>query len=114
MARTKVLTVTKSDLRIETFRVGGAGGQRRDKVETGVRITHPASGSVGQSTEYRLQGQNKRQAFRRMAKDPKFMVWARRQAAGVARIELEVDKSMHPSNLRIEVRENGRWVTVPA
>jgi len=35
-----LFSVTIKDCKVETFSVSGAGGQRRDKKQTGVRITH--------------------------------------------------------------------------
>lgn len=112
--RRLVATVRKKDLRVETFRVGGAGGQRRDKVSTGVRITHPESGAVGQSTESRMQGQNKKLAFRKMTEHPKFKAWVRIQGALDYELEANLNKSidemMRPENLKIEVKRDGKWV----
>lgn len=109
--RRLVATVRKKDLNVETFRVGGAGGQRRDKVSTGVRITHLESGAVGQSTESRMQGQNKKLAFRKMAETPKFKAWVRIQGAKDYELDHYVNESMATENLKIEVRKDGRWIT---
>jgi protein subunit release factor B len=70
--RERILSVTLADCRVDTFRAGGKGGQNQNKRETGVRITHRASGAVGQSREERSQLQNKKQAFRRMAESNTF------------------------------------------
>lgn len=72
--REKILSVTLKDCRVDTFRAGGKGGQNQNKRETGVRITHPPSGAVGQARDERSQVQNKRLAFRRMAQSDKFKV----------------------------------------
>jgi protein subunit release factor B len=63
-----LFSVTKKDLDVQTFRSGGKGGQNQNKVESGVRIIHRASGAVGESREYRDQPQNKKAAFQRMIK----------------------------------------------
>ncbi len=39
-----LLTLTKKDFRVDTFRSGGKGGQNQNKRDTGVRITHIKSG----------------------------------------------------------------------
>lgn len=64
---------------MSTFSVSGGGGQRRDHTNTGVRITHIASGATGMGTESRKQIDNKRDAFIRMANSPMFKAWARKQ-----------------------------------
>jgi peptide chain release factor 2 len=52
------------ELRIETFRSQGAGGQNVQKTETAVRVTHLPTGVVAQSQNERSQQQNKDMAMR--------------------------------------------------
>jgi protein subunit release factor B len=49
------------------FIASGHGGQHRNKVETGVRLTHRPSGLVVTATERRSQHENRERAFERMA-----------------------------------------------
>ena len=73
--RQLLFSVTAKDLRIDTFRSGGKGGQNQNKVNSGVRITHDASGAVGESREHRDQLQNKKAAFKRMCDTIEFKSW---------------------------------------
>lgn len=55
------------DCEMEFFIAGGPGGQHRNKVETGVRLTHRPTGLVVTATERRSQSANRDAAFDRMA-----------------------------------------------
>lgn len=55
------------DCDIEFVIAGGPGGQHRNKVETGVRLTHRLTGITLTATERRSQHANREAAFERMA-----------------------------------------------
>ncbi len=55
------------DCEIAFFVAGGPGGQHRNKVATGVRLTHRPSGVVVTATERRSQSANREAAFARLA-----------------------------------------------
>lgn len=112
----RLVSVTSKDLVRQTFRCGGKGGQNVNKVETGVRFSHPPSGAVAESREERTQARNESIAFKRLAEHPKMLAWLKIESAralGVlANVEKEVNEAMQESNLRVEGKKDGRWVAI--
>jgi ribosome-associated protein len=51
---------------LETYKSRGPGGQRKNKTETAVRLTHLPSGIMVIATEHRSQAQNRKLAFERL------------------------------------------------
>lgn len=60
------INIRKEDLKVDTFRSSGAGGQHVNKTESGVRFTHLPTGIVAESTDGRSQIKNREIALNRL------------------------------------------------
>ena len=60
------VNINRSDLRVDTFRSSGAGGQHVNKTESGIRLTHIPTGVVVECTEGRSQHSNREIAEQRL------------------------------------------------
>jgi len=112
------ITINPSDLRIDTYRSSGAGGQYVNKTESAIRITHLPSGLVVTSQTERSQLQNKENAMSLLAarllqaqqeRDLSKLTEARRAQIGWAKRAEKTRTYNYPQNRITDHRIGKSW-----
>ena len=96
--------INDDDLRIDTYRAGGAGGQHINKTSSAVRITHLTTGIVVQCQNERSQHMNKDKAMQ-MLKAKLFILKQQEQADKVSDIRGEVKEIGFGNQIRSYVMQ---------
>lgn len=112
MSRTPILTLTRDQFRVDTYRASGAGGQNVNKVESAVRITHIPSGASASCQEEREQHRNKMLAMSKLSRHPKLIAYVKRMVADMDKgsIEEKVESFTSSLHVRWEKKVDGKWV----
>ena len=107
------IDIKESDLRVDTYRAGGAGGQHINRTDSAVRMTHIPTGFVVQSQQQRSQIQNRETCLKLLKAKLYELEMSKRQAESRAIEDSKMDNAfgsqirsyvLHPYRLVKDVR----------
>ena len=102
------IEINPVDLRVDTFRSSGAGGQHVNKTESAIRITHMPSGVVVESQTERSQHANRDKAMKRLKAMLLEAETAKRDAAQAQERKLQVGSGDRSQRIRTYNFPQGR------
>ncbi len=102
------IVINPADLKVDTFRSSGAGGQHVNKTESAIRITHVPSGVVVESQTERSQHANRDKAMKRLKAMLLESETAKREAAQAAERKLQVGSGDRSQRIRTYNYPQGR------
>ncbi|HJR74477.1 MAG TPA: peptide chain release factor 1 [Luteimonas sp.] len=100
--------INPADLKVDTFRSSGAGGQHVNKTESAIRITHVPSGVVVESQTERSQHANRDKAMKRLRATLVETEIAKREAAQAKDRKLQVGSGDRSQRIRTYNYPQGR------
>ena len=102
------IAINPADLKVDTFRSSGAGGQHVNKTESAIRITHVPSGVVVESQTERSQHANRDKAMKRLQAMLVEAELEKRAAATAADRKLQVGSGDRSQRIRTYSYPQGR------